>query len=337
VVASAYADVLAHNERHAGFRAGIGNILKAIIDTEDSHPDAPAEEISASINQKQHEAAEEGDIFGELQEILHENTFMRIGVKLAPMGNRLANTVGTRASSTELVPFIDDAELFTDFLGHVNPEEIQQDESSLALVTDIITTLQKTVAACYDKIPEHSPEELQKAMQQNGEDTLKKFLKIDEAYKKAGLDNPAVYQRYIAEGTSEYLDDQWIRHNTATEYLASYRTLEDYVTYWRRGVLPEYIQIGSMEYLAQDALPFLDGMHGNLLQKVDEVTSLTQADRTREFGVEAASALLLGLEETTKEIEENPDAWFSNDRNKGFIAGLRAKLHDAIDAAADSQ
>lgn len=337
VVTTAYADVLEHNRKHTGFGAGFGNLLKAMMEAEDANPDAPAEDIYTDVNDKVTQSTTEGDMEGELQGILHEDTFMRIGIKLAPFGSQLIGSGGERASSTELVPVIENTELFIGFLAQVDPEKIQKDENSLALATDVINTLQRTIATCYGKMPEDIPEVQQQAVKQYGEDALRTFLQVDEAFKKLGLDNPAIYQHYIAEGTSGYLDDQWKRHNTATKYMATYKTLEDYVTYWGRGVLPEYLATGSMEYLAQDKKYAFDGMQDHLVKNIDGIIGLTGSARTFDFGVEAAQAMLTGIDKTIREMDEKPDDWFVSEDNRKFLEENAARLQSAINPEAETQ
>ncbi len=335
-VTTAYADVLCHNKRYTGFGAGSINLLSAIVEAEEANPDAPVEDIDAAVNAKITQATIEGDMEGELQSILHEDTFMRIGIKLTPFGGQLTRTDGEQISSTELAPMIENTELFTDFLAQVDAKKIQEDESSLALVTDVVTTLQRTIASCYGKMPEDASEERQQAVRQYGEDALRTFLQVDEAFKKLGLDRPAIYQHYITEGTSGYLDDQWKRHNTATKYLATYKTLEDYVTYWGRDVLPEYLATGPMDYLAQDKKYAFDGMYDHLVKDVDGIIDLTNSARTFDFGVEAAQAMLTGIGKTIQEMDEKPDDWFVSEYNRQFLVDNAARLQSAINPEVDN-
>lgn len=334
-VTTAYNEVLGHNKRHTGFGASFGNLLKAYTEAQDAEPNTPsAEDIHTAVNEKVNDATAEGDMEGELQGVLHEDTFMRIGIKLAPLGSQITDTTGERAGSTELLPTVENTQLFTDFLEQQDPEKFQHDASNLALTTDVVTTLQKTVAACYGKLPEDMSEEQRQAVQQYGEDTLRTFLEIDDTYKRMGLDNPDLYQHYIAEGKTGYTDDQRKLHRTATKYLATYKILEDYVTYWGRGVLPERLATGSMESLATDKLPYFDGGHEDLATEVSDIIALTQTERTQQFGVEAAQAMLAGIEETSRELEQEPDEWYASDRNRRLLDNFTAELRAAINTGA---
>lgn len=337
-VTTAYSEVLDHNEQHTGYGAFFGNLLKAMMEAQDANPEtSSAQDIHTAVNEKVNDATTESDMQGELQGILHEDTFMRIGIKLAPLGSQITSTTGERASSTELLPIVENTQLFIDFLEQQDPEEFQQDASNLALTTDVVTTLQKTVAACYGKLSEDMPEEQQQAAQQHGEDTLRTFLEIDDTYKRMGLDNPDLYQQYIAEGKTGYIDDQWKRHHTATTYLSTYKTLEEYVTYWGRGVLPERLATGSMESLATDKLPYFDGMHDHLAAEVGDIVALTQTEHTHQFGVEAAQAMLAGIEKTSKKMDEEPDEWFALESNRKLLDNLIAKLRTAINPETGNQ
>lgn len=332
-VAAAYSEVLDHNHKHTGIGIGFGNLLSALLEVESANPDASADEIYAAVNERVNQVATEGDMAGDLQGILHEDTFMRVGIKLAPLGGQMTNTLGERASSTELLPMVDNTELFTDFLAQQKPEDLQENMAALDLTTDIVTTLQETVATYYGKMPEDMLEEQKQALRQYGEDALRTFLRVDQAYQKLGLDNPAVYQHYIAEGTTGYLDDQYQRYQKATGYQAAYKTLEDYVIYWGRGVLPERLETGSMEELAEDKLPYFDGMHDKLTAKVGDIVVLTLAEPTHDFGVEAAQAMLSGIKKTMDEMDNQPEEWFVSDKNRQLLKDLEIKLQMAISPA----
>jgi hypothetical protein len=267
---------------------------------------------------------------GEVQGILHEDLLMRVGIKLVPLGG---HSNGESASSEELVPIIDNTALFTDYISQLDHEKVGQDETSLALVTDVISALQRTIAHCYGVKPEDITEEQMQEARQYGEDALRTFLQLDDAFKEAGLDKPAIYERFIADGDSDNYDDQWKRYNTARKYLAAYKTLEDYVTYWGRGVLLEYIATGSMESLAEGKRYAFDGMRDELVQEVDGIIVLTESARTFDFGVEAAHAMLSGIQKTIQEMDEKPDEWFVSDENRKFLEDNAARLNRAISPA----
>lgn len=329
VVTAAYADVLAHNDKHTGIGAGFGNLLTAMMEAEDDNQDDSDEDIYATVGEKISRITTESDMQGELQGILHEDTFTRIGLRLAPLGNHLVSDSGESAASAELLPMLANTELYIDFLSQLDAEEVQADDSNFALMADVVTTLQKTIAICY-KTSEDMPVDEQ-VIRQYGEDALRSFLQIDEAYIRLGLDKPASYEQYVAQGAGgNVLADQWRSYNKATRYLVAYEALQEYVTYWGRGVLPEYLQIGSAEYLAEDKLPYFDGMHDRLIEKTDEIVTLTHTDRTREFGIEAAQAMLAGIEKTAQMMEVEPEEWFVSERNKVLLADLTTKLQGAV-------
>jgi hypothetical protein len=329
-VNAAYNEVLDYNNRHTGWGVGIGKMMKSMIQAQIENPEGSEDEVSASAAKKEEEATTEGDMHGELQKIIHEDTFMRIGIKLSPLGSYLGDTEGQRKGSAELLPIVENVELYTEFLSSLDPQEVQKDEKSIALFSDTISTLRQIVAVCYGEKPEVISNEEHKALMQYGEDALRTFLKIDDVYKKIGLDNPELFKSYLEAEQSGYSDEAWKRRDQAEKYLNNYKGLENYVNYWGRGVLPEYIATGSMESLAEDKRPYLDGMHDKLVKKVDDIVDLTKSERTRGFGVEAAQAMLTGLRETVKQMDEQPEEWFTNDENRNLFNSLEAKLLQAI-------
>jgi len=338
VINSAYGEVLEHNFKR-GSHNSLGNLIAAMIHADmqsdltddgvavvnlDHDLEGAAEKLGSSVT--------EHDMQGDLQGILHEDTFMRIGIKLTPLPTQVMHMEGERMASAELEPVIENTQLFTNFLERQDPQTFQDNADNLALTTAVIKTLNRTIYTCYDKLPDDMSEEDKQLVREHGEDTLRTFTQIDEAYKRLGLDNPTAYQRILAEGQPEYLGKEYTQHREAGYYPKTYKRVEDYVTYWGRGVLPEFIATGaSMEDLASEKSGYFDGDAAKLLtDKVDYIVDLTNAERTHEFGTEATTAMLAGIEATIKDAEDKPDAWFVSDETVALLKNLAVKLRAVI-------
>jgi hypothetical protein len=331
-VTDAYSEVLEYNRKHTGFGAAFGKTIRAVIETEtaDDNSETSENNFNDTFNKKMEEATTEGDMYGELQSVMHEDTFMRIGIRLDSLENHISKTDGERMSSSTLTPRIENTELYTDFLSQLNSAEVQNDEENLALITDVVSTLQKTVKMCYGRAAGDIPSEERDALLQRGEDALRTFSQVDEAYKELGLDNPELYQRYLEEGTTGYLDDQWERYQKAKTYHNAYKSLENYERYWGRGVLKEYIFAKSYGYLVPPEEQGFGPSHWHNDSDKEELTQMwnrfidlirsTYADPAKKsFGDELLDAARNNLEQARSDWKsQKSEGKVPEDYGKGF-------------------
>lgn len=201
----AYNEILAHNKRHTGMGAGLGNLFRAMledaepIDIEDPTSGRPAEDIYVAINERTKQDVTEGDMHAELQEVLHEDTFLRIGLKMAPFGSHMINLEGERTTSTALVPILENTELFKEFLGTINPEEVEIGEDQ-RLLASVLGNLRSTIMTCFDPIErEKVPEEFQQAVIQHGENAMRSFLTVAPEYERLGLDAESLRKKFAVK------------------------------------------------------------------------------------------------------------------------------------------
>ena len=183
---------------------------------------------------------------------------------------------------------------------------------------------------CYGRAVEDIPSEERDALLQRGEDALRTFSHVDEVYKELGLNNPELYQRYLEEGTTGYLDDQWQRYQKAKTYHNAYKSLENYERYWGRGVLGEYIIAESHQYLLP---PEEQGFGPSRWQEDVDKEELTQkwngfidlirstyADPAKEsFGDELLDSARNNLEQARSNWQsEKSEGQVPEDYGKGF-------------------
>ncbi len=356
-VGAAYSQILDHNERHAGIGVAFRGILKAsihgeVIDYEEAGDTTTGSaallnpEESSELEDKAAENIQrgvvEGDMDADLQEILHADIFMRIGIKISPFGQTIKNGLEERSSSTELLPAVNNTELYKEFLENIKPDEVNIGNQQF--FANVLGTLQKIIEVFFDNEQLGGvPPEDRRAARQYGEDALRTFVAIAPEYKRLGLDAESLRRKLATrpEGTYNFED----MHNKTGTYLAhqayeqaqtaadTYDTLEAYVEYWGRDLLSEYMAIDSVELLEAPATRYLDGVQHRLTEKVDEIIRIPESGRTHNFKTEAATALLAGVEKGIKEMDNNPDAWHASDENRELLKLTAVRLRDFINNA----
>lgn len=192
-IAAAYGDILTHNRVHTGF----GAIFKSIVT-------GPAEIASSTsgLGEKLQKGVVAGDMSAELQDVMHGDTFRQAGIKVAPLGSYSMSN-GERATSTELVPVIENTSLFTEFLGQLRPDDVQEGAVE-TLLDDVIAHISQTVEYCF------SPEgqeglsgENQEQVLEEGLNALRTFDAIDGEYARLAIDGTGLRAR--VEGISAEL------------------------------------------------------------------------------------------------------------------------------------
>ncbi len=322
-VASAYSQILDHNERNSGFSSLFRVSIQAAIDS-DSSPDS---DLGTIINSKFDQDKDDALAIGEVMDIFHGNLFGRIGIVAMPLKGYFSE--GRALNEGTLLPIVEDPKLYVNFISSLDSNEVQNDVNKIALMSDVIKSLDKIVEVVYKNKPKDVDQE---KLDQVGENALRTFMMIDEAYRQLGLENPEIYQKFIAEYKPDSSLDLSRKASKAREYLSSYKRLEESVAYWTRGVLPEYFETGPMSSLSAGKEYYFDGGHDRLREKTYYVLSLLHENRTREFGLEASSALLSGIKKTYAEMEENSTLWYAIESNKELLQMLASDLESGINS-----
>lgn len=313
-ITGAYQEILDHNRKNTGFGALFGTMANSYIEGADA--------VSQQTDDPLEAAMTETDMKGDLQGVFHDDVFSRVGIKITPFGH-VNDVHGPRVTSRELVPIVDNTELFTSFLVGLSQEEVPRDENNLKLTADVINTLHRVVASSMTATEDPHKKQL---LEGYAEDSLRTFLAIDEEYKRLGIDKPDSYQQALDAGKPEYLGEEMNRYYEAEEYLENYRELGNYVTYWGRGLLSEYVKVGSMDSLAQSHGDYFDGAQDELVQRVNDVVALIGPERTTDYGLEAAGALIQGLEKTLANMDTAEGSWYAYDGNRALLTQNIARL-----------
>lgn len=89
-----------------------------------------------------------------------------------------------------------------------------------------------------------------------------------------------------------------------------------------------------MDNLAKDKRYVFDGLSDSLVKDVNHLIGLTETER--DFGVEAAQAMLTGIQKTAQAMDEQPGEWFVSVSNRDLLVANAARLQDAISPRASS-
>lgn len=236
---AAYADILEHNAQHTGFGAIFSGIFETVTETlEVGHETAEA--VYEKVGEKLEQKAVEGDMAAELQDIFHSDLFMHAGLKILPSGSHMANGEGKRVSSERLEPFVVNTQLFADFLKEISPEDAQT-ENNPKLLLDATANLKYIIGSCI--APSRKTAELAQEQGVNlneiAEDGLRTWDAIESEYARLGLSADTMRERLQRNP----------KDSEAQRQLHILGGLEQYVEYWGKGLLPEFIKAWNKGYI----------------------------------------------------------------------------------------
>ncbi|OGL34556.1 hypothetical protein A3F65_02855 [Candidatus Saccharibacteria bacterium RIFCSPHIGHO2_12_FULL_47_16b] len=333
-VTSAYDEILEYNRKHTGLGVGLANLFLGLMPVGEEEDSEVLEQndVYESMNQRVENRVVEGDMHGELQTIVHSDTFMRLGIKIAPFGSTWGGAMGERISSRGLLPILENTELYKEFLSTIDPKQV--DISRDKFLTAVLSNLARTIELAFDPVErERLPEEFHELAEQGGENSLRDFLSIEPEYKRLGLDPETLRKKFPNPGpttrTEKHGDDYYEvpmgrseRRQAALERAEElfrmaegaasvYERLNNYVNYWGRGLLPEFIVADREQYLKDPkrqgfgpAQWHHDGGQRRWREAVEFVASLEQQDRTKDFAEELRRGMIHSLDVALKEIAD---------------------------------
>lgn len=336
-VNAAYADIVAHNRKYASMGGSMINTLRAFMESSEpidyTDPDAPEPtEDPEKFDEHMERAVTEGDMRGELQGILHEDILMRIGVKVAPSGSHMANALGERSTSTPLVARIANTELYKDFLGTLKPEDVENSKDQHFLQA-LLDGLQAKVSRPVDSAEQ--------------EDAMRTFIAIVPEYERLGLDAKTLRAKFpekpagtgyawLSEDATQEQKAEQAAHdayNQADQAAHTFEVMEEYVIYWGRNILPEFITAKNGQYLTPPekqgfgpARWQYDGGQPNWGPALEFVAKLAQDGRTRDFAEEVRKALVSSLDEAIRKIDGGEE--------QDYVVSQRADLVNIKNALA---
>lgn len=230
-VTDAYADVVNYNQRFSGVGSVINDRLADAHVDDDGEIDEFAFDGLTFSDLTQGQA--EGEMNADLNTLVNEDTFTRVGVEIMPLGTTFGAGEHT-LTTTKLTPRIVNVTLYKDFLktvpeGKVLPHEDSLLAGALESLSDIVTT-------CFD--PESrdkmSPDS-RGDVTQLGLDSLRTFTEIEDEYQRLGLDAAGI-REYVGNQSDDAYDDRQV--GRALRLARAYDNLEYSVKSWGQQLLP---------------------------------------------------------------------------------------------------
>ena len=227
-VVAAYADVTEYNNAHTGLSRGLANMFSMIMEAHDQiGPDASFDQFMGAIEDREastNNPVVEADMTAELQRMMHDDTFMHAGISLTSGGTVVVVGNGDRITGEPLLPVITSGEVYKEFLQTIEPEELEIIDGANILLT-LVHNLQAIITSAVLVTP-GSPEDAQ-IHQEIANDQLRLWTQLAPEYKRLGLSDSRSYQE-----------------------------LEEYVEYWGRDVLPEFLAASQAGYLQTPDSPY---------------------------------------------------------------------------------
>ncbi len=371
VVTEAYGDILKHNKEYTGFGALFGSLLKTTLltneviendttgdgklpdylhvglDVGSDHISSEAEGTSASVSQ---DIVTEGDMSAALQDVFHNDTFTRIGINMGQFGSFITGPEDTPATSKEVVPIVTNQSLYTEFLGTLDPSDIENKQTR-KLLGDVVANLDAVVSFAFadESINAMSPDERTR-LAEAGEDTLRAFVAIDDEYSRLGVDGIGLTERtarisnelqaaldeglqYKYGGLTAELRKEYDELQETKKQAKVYASLSRKVDYWGRNILTEGIIADKKEYLVPPSEQGFgpahwheDGGQRRWAAAFGFLNQMQDGDRTKEFGAEVKEGLLKSLDTALETIEKSEEELYYSSQ-KADLENVRAAIN----------
>jgi hypothetical protein len=324
-ITDSYQEVINFNNKHTGMSIGIMNILRATLEYEESV------ETSTSVFEEALEKANSEDsMHKELTQIVNEDILRSIGVSLQH-GSQLKSSTGASISAPKLITTIADIDIFQGFLSKQSKTEIQSDDKNFDLIIDLVKDIKKRVLEGATPFPESTDHYMVQECRSSGELALKHYDYIHDDLKTLGLDKPDYFIELLQKEAPAYLGEEYSTYTKAKQHIETSHELEEYLEYWGRDLLIQYVRTGSPEQLQKDKIMYLDGEHMNirLNKQTDYIIDLcnSQNDNEKDYGVTSAKNILHGINTTITLMENNQDEWYVNEENEIFLKFLRTAIN----------
>lgn len=232
VVMDAYTDIAQYNQRFSGLGSVINDRLANASVSDDGEIDEFALDGITFSDFQQGQA--EGEMSADLSTLVNEDTFVRVGVEILPLGTNIGSGEHPLVT-TKLTPRIANVTLYKEFLKSISKGRVMPYDDSL--LSAAIENLSDVVTTCFD--PESrdkmSPDS-QDDVTQLGLDSLRTFTEIEDEYKRLGLDAEKIRNMY---GDSHPVNKNDTSPAARAQRLAdAYENLEYFVKFWGQRLLP---------------------------------------------------------------------------------------------------
>ena len=179
------------------------------------------------------------------------------------------------------------------------------------------------IIICFDPTQRQSlSEDEQAAATEYGEHSLRTFLAIEPEYQRLGLDAKTLREEYAQQPYGGHYSEpgedaiqeekdgyaEYTAYNEAQDLINTCDTLNNYVTYWGRNILPEYI-VGRQYITPPKEQGFgpagwhYDGGQRHWPEAMDFLAQMESDSRTSDFGEEIRRNLILSVDTALQEID----------------------------------
>jgi len=302
----AYREVRNHNKAHTGIRAALANKLDAF-----NAEEADGTPKNDTLDQKDFAR----DANAGFIDITTTDLFTRIGIKIARFGTQTEIEEIARqhesTSKAQLVPIVDNVELFKEFLSTLTPDDARDKgdnyEDVPVLLEDVVNTLKRTLVLGYQP-PQDATlyNDDRQLLKDTGDEALRIFTEIDPIYKDSLHVRDEPKDQALLDAEKSRIPPESTRRRI--DFISNYRILEKAEKYWGMNVLPEYIE--GLPYITpadvRDPGPatwhkhatFQRAPHWERVQWREALGFLKRMDsdeRTRAFGHDVRDSLIAGL------------------------------------------
>src|SRR3990167_6728138 len=131
-ISQIYSEAITFNRVHTGYGSIFGAVMEAVL--------AEAPDINKAMRGKAEETRQESELQSDIVTFTSDESMASIGLRLEPTGSFLAFGNEEVTAST-LEPTIDSPKRFSEFLGTLTAEGVQDDESFIKLTDDVLQVL----------------------------------------------------------------------------------------------------------------------------------------------------------------------------------------------------
>lgn len=279
-ISAAYSETLDHNKKHSGLGAAFATVLKATLKNAKELDSETSEDIIAldeAIDEEKEATTVEGEMNASILDLMNENLFAKIGVKIYPSGGNTGNLTMSELKP-HLIPLA--GGLYADFLKTLARPE---DASINRLLTDIDGSLARELHGAVNNFYEFQDEAHKEEFIQSRMQTFEPA--IDE-YERLGIDTK----------TGEYVK-RW-GQGVLAEYIEADKIgmLTDFPKVWHLDGT-KYNWMDVIPYLArleQDerTQPLAEELKEHLAKLVDESISELDTDESQKYAIGARPSLV---------------------------------------------
>lgn len=300
----AYNDVIVRSRSNGNIGNLIATLMEATIEANDvidlgdeETTTQPKTETMELFKQKVGQQKTESEMGNELQTILHEDLFLRIGIKIIPAGSYISDPEGNRVTATSLEPALGSVSLFKSYTDTLTPNNASGSNLLQDIASGLKLRIDKAVTA---QNSQEFTDEQKTMLQEIGMDALRAWTELEPSYEKLSVDGQAI------------------------------KYLNEYPKYWAQDMLSEFIEASNKGYLEVEGVKYgfgpaewaLDMTPSKLLERwnaaIDLMTAVGMKNPESELYVQIHSHLTESLAASVASMQEGLEKAESNGYQKTY-------------------